>query len=219
MSTIAASHDKRTIGQRELVVMVALLMSLNALAIDGMLPALDDMARELGAADGNRRQYVVAVYLLANGLGCLVPGAFADRFGRRSSQLVITSVILLFGLSFGLLMDPAAVGTGADVSTGRVLFFLVVGMTLMGLTFGSMSAILPELFPTNVRYTGSGVAYNTASILGAAITPYVAVTLNASYGVGSVGLYLAFGAVLTLVALWFSPETKDVDMENVVTRR
>jgi hypothetical protein len=34
-----------------------------------------------------------------------------------------------------------------------------------------------------------------------------------------VGLYLAFGAVLTLVALWFSPETKDVDMENVVTRR
>jgi MFS family permease len=148
-----------------------------------------------------------------------VSGWVADRFGRRSSQLVITSVILLFGLSFGLLMDPAGVGTGEDVSTARVLFFLTVGMTLMGLTFGSMSAILPELFPTNVRYTGSGVAYNTASILGAAITPYVAVTLNATYGVGSVGLYLAFGAVLTLVALWFSPETKDVDMENVVTRR
>ena len=90
---------------------------------------------------------------------------------------------------------------------------------LMGASFGPMGAVLPELFPTNVRYTGSGVAYNVASILGAAITPYVAVSLTASYGVGSVGLYLAFGAVLTLVALWFSPETKDVDMEHVVTRR
>jgi len=83
MATSAISPDKKTIGQRELVCLVAFLMSLNALAIDGMLPALDEMASELGAADGNRRQLVVAVFLLANGLGCLVPGAFADRYGRR----------------------------------------------------------------------------------------------------------------------------------------
>ena len=86
--TMSMPHDKRTIGQRELVVMVALLMSLNALAIDGMLPALDDMAQEMGVLEGNRRQLVVAVYLLANGLGCLVPGAFADRFGRRPLLLL-----------------------------------------------------------------------------------------------------------------------------------
>jgi len=83
MATSVVPHDKKTIGQRELVVLVAFLMSLNALAIDGMLPALDEMASELGAGDGNRRQLVVAVYLLANGIGCLVPGAFADRYGRR----------------------------------------------------------------------------------------------------------------------------------------
>ena len=39
---------------------------------------------------------------------------------------------------------------------------------LMGTTFGPMGALLPELFPTNVRYTGSAIAYNVASILGAA---------------------------------------------------
>lgn len=144
-----------------------------------------------------------------------VSGWLADRYGRRSSQLVITTGILAFGLSFGLIMDPSLVGTGEDASLGRVLFFLALGMTLMGLTFGSMSAILPELFPTNVRYTGSGVAYNMSSILGAAITPYIAVMLNASMGVAAVGWYLSFAAVITLVALWFSPETRHVDMENV----
>ena len=167
------------------------------------------------------RDFLVLQLLAVLLFAAMVPvsGWVADRYGRRSSQLVITAAILVFGLSFGLVMDPAAVGTGTDVAMGRVLVFLTIGMTLMGLTFGSMSAILPELFPTNVRYTGSGIAYNVASILGAAITPYIAVYLNANHGVGAVGLYLAFGALLTLVALWFSPETKNVDMENVVTRR
>ena len=60
MATPAASPHSKIIGQRELVVIVALLMSLNALAIDAMLPALGQMATELNVADGNRRQLVVA---------------------------------------------------------------------------------------------------------------------------------------------------------------
>ncbi|MBB5732342.1 DHA1 family bicyclomycin/chloramphenicol resistance-like MFS transporter [Altererythrobacter atlanticus] len=71
------------IGRRELVCLIALMMSLSAMAIDGMLPALDEMARELGAANGNQRQLVVAVFLLANGVGTLFPGSLADRYGRR----------------------------------------------------------------------------------------------------------------------------------------
>ncbi len=102
MTTLTASHDKRSIGQRELVVMVALLMSLNALAIDGMLPALGDMASEMGVIEGNQRQFVVAVYLLANGLGCLIPGAFADRFGRRPLLLLSLASYLVFSLLIAL---------------------------------------------------------------------------------------------------------------------
>ena len=41
---------------------------------------------------------------------------------------------------------------------------LIVGFTLMGLTFGPMAAYLPELFPSNVRYTGSAIAYNMSSV-------------------------------------------------------
>jgi DHA1 family bicyclomycin/chloramphenicol resistance-like MFS transporter len=90
------SQQTRTMGQLELVVIVALVMSLNALAIDGMLPALDDMARELGAEEGNQRQLIVAVFLLANGVGCLLPGSFADRFGRRPLLLFALGVYVVF---------------------------------------------------------------------------------------------------------------------------
>lgn len=98
MSTAAASHHPTSIGQRELIVLIALLMSLNALCIDGMLPALDDIARELGAEAGNQRQLIVGVYLLANGLGCLLPGSFADRFGRKPVILVALAAYAAFSL-------------------------------------------------------------------------------------------------------------------------
>jgi DHA1 family bicyclomycin/chloramphenicol resistance-like MFS transporter len=110
MSTTANSQPSVSIGQRELIVMIALLMSLNALCIDGMLPALDDIARDLGAESGNQRQLVVGVYLLANGLGCLLPGSFADRFGRKPVIMVALAAYALFSLivatldSFGALL-------------------------------------------------------------------------------------------------------------------
>ena len=93
--------------------------------------------------------------------------------------------------------------------------FLILGMALMGLTFGPMSAILPELFPTNVRYTGSGIAYNVASILGAAVAPFIATWLVADFGVAWVGVYLAVAGVLTLLALWSVKETRSVDLSEV----
>jgi DHA1 family bicyclomycin/chloramphenicol resistance-like MFS transporter len=92
-------------GRRELVVLIALLMSLNALAIDAMLPALDEMARELGAGDGNRRQLVVAVFLLANGLGCLLPGSLADRWGRRPMLLIAVGAYGLLSLVVAAVTD------------------------------------------------------------------------------------------------------------------
>ncbi|GAA0272531.1 multidrug effflux MFS transporter [Alteraurantiacibacter aestuarii] len=110
MSAIPEHKSPRSIGRRELVVLIALLMSLNALAIDGMLPALDEIARELGAEEGNRRQLIVAVFLLANGAGCLVPGSFADRFGRKPVLMfslvsyVVTSLIIAFVHHFETLL-------------------------------------------------------------------------------------------------------------------
>lgn len=138
-----------------------------------------------------------------------VSGRLADRLGRKPVLIAITIGIIVFGFTFDQVIGP-------DVaSETAMLGFLIVGMTLMGLTFGPMSAVLPELFPTNVRYTGSGISYNVASILGAAVAPFIATALAARHGVGAVGIYLAVAAGVTLLALIAAPETRDVELTRL----
>lgn len=144
-----------------------------------------------------------------------VSGHLADHFGRRPFLIVVTLAIIAFGFSFGTFLSPAVMGSGGAANHGLMLLFLSLGMTLMGLTFGPMSALLPELFPTNTRYTGSGIAYNMASIIGAALTPFAATWIVLNHGVGAVGYYLAFLATLTLVALVFGRETRARNLETM----
>ncbi|TBN55393.1 MFS transporter [Glaciihabitans arcticus] len=140
------------------------------------------------------------------GIFTLVAGPLAEKYGRRKTLIVTTIGIIVFG---GLFVPLFAAGTPG------VLGLLILGFTLMGLTFGPMGSVLPELFPTNVRYTGSAISYNVASILGAAMAPAIALALLAFAG-GSpvlVGLYLSAAALITLVALYISKETRDMDYE------
>ncbi len=138
-----------------------------------------------------------------------VAGLLADRFGRRRSLLVVTAGIMAYSALFAPML-----GSGTT-SSATMLGFLIIGMALMGLTFGPMSAVLPELFPTNVRYTGSGISYNVSSILGAAVAPFIATWLATSYGVAWVGLYLFISACLTFVAILVMRETKDASLDSV----
>ena len=138
------------------------------------------------------------------GIFTLVAGPLAEKFGRRKTLIFTTIGIIVFGALFVPLFAAGTPG---------VLGLLILGFTLMGLTFGPMGSVLPELFPTNVRYTGSAISYNVASILGAAMAPAIALTLLATAD-GSpvlVGLYLSAAAVVTLIALIISKETRDMD--------
>jgi hypothetical protein len=108
--------------------------------------------------------------------------------------ILATVAILIFGLCFGWLFSA---GTPGVVAT------LVIGFLLMGVTYAPLGTFLSELFPVEVRYTGASIAFNIAGILGASLTPYAATALAMSHGLGSVGLYLAAMALISLVALLF----------------
>nr|WP_019193391.1 MFS transporter [Corynebacterium timonense] len=140
--------------------------------------------------------------------GIPVACRLADAYGRRPVLALTSAAIIVYGVAFRWLLNPESF---TMVSLG---VFLFIGMVLMGLIFGPMAAILPELFPSNVRYTGSGVSYNVSSILGAAIAPFIATALNASYGPQAVGTYLAAVTVVSLVAILWSPETKHTEMHG-----
>ncbi|WP_368389644.1 MFS transporter [Micrococcus sp.] len=148
-----------------------------------------------------------------------VSGWLADRFGRKPTLLVVTGLMVAFGLSFGLWLSPDSMGQGAELNVPSMIAFLAVGMALMGLTFGPMSAVLPELFPTNTRYTGSGIAYNVSSIIGAAVTPFIAAWLVQRFDVAWVGYYLAAASLVTLAALALTPETRHTDLHTVSSAR
>ncbi|WP_378941834.1 MFS transporter [Mesorhizobium sp. ANAO-SY3R2] len=140
------------------------------------------------------------------GVFTLLSGPWAERWGRRKTLIWITLAIAVFGLLWVPMLSGGSFG---------VMAWLIIGFSLMGMTFGPMGALLPELFPANVRYTGSGIAYNVSSILGAAVAPFIAVALWSAGG-GSpfwVGIYLSAMAVITLIALLIGSETRDVDME------
>lgn len=105
MTSLPVKRESLAIGKRELIVLLALLMSLNALNLDAMVPALDEMAIELGVLEGNRRQLVMAVYSIAVGIGCLIPGSYADRYGRRPILLLALAGYVLCALLVAVLHD------------------------------------------------------------------------------------------------------------------
>jgi MFS family permease len=78
----------------------------------------------------------------------------------------------------------------------------------MGLTFAPLGALLPELFPTPVRYTGAASAYNLGGILGASFAPSLALVLEASGGIAAVGAYIAVAALVSFLAILSMRETR-----------
>jgi MFS family permease len=127
-----------------------------------------------------------------------------DRYGRRPVLIVAGCAALLSGF----LMAPM-LGSG---STILITTFLCLELFLMGCTFAPMGALLPELFPTSVRYTGAGAAYNLGGILGASLAPYIAQQLVQHGGLSWVGGYITVAAVISVLAALLIHETRDQDL-------
>lgn len=135
-----------------------------------------------------------------------IAAVLAER-GRKRVMIAITVMIGIFGLFLAPMFSAGPRGA---------LAMLIVGLSLMGLTYGPLGTVLSEMFPTSVRYTGSSLAFSIAGIVGASLAPYIATYLASTYGLQYVGYYLSASAVLTLVGLLMIRETKDEDMTAVL---
>jgi metabolite-proton symporter len=150
--------------------------------------------------------YSRETFLLLQLLGILffaitipISAVLAER-GRRSTLLWVSVAIAAFGLVLAPLLSAGTAGAGLT---------MVIGLSLMGLTYGPLGTILSELFPTAIRYTGSSLTFNLAGIFGASLAPYIATWLARTYGLQFVGYYLTAAALLTIVGILLTRETKD----------
>ena len=128
-----------------------------------------------------------------------ISARIAER-GRRATLIWVTAGIAAFGFVLAPMLEAGLAGA---------TLALIVGLSLMGLTYGPIGTVLSELFPTRVRYTGSSLTFNLAGIFGASLAPYVATWLAQQYGLQYVGYYLTAAAVLTLFGLVSIRETRD----------
>ena len=136
--------------------------------------------------------------------GVTIPiSAWMAERGRRPVMFIVTGLIGVFGLFLARLFSAGIHGA---------LGMMILGLALMGITYGPLGTLVSELFPTSVRYTGSSLAFSTAGILGASLAPYVATWLATRFGLAYVGYYLSVSAVITLIGLFMIRETRSEDL-------
>ena len=184
-------------GEREMVVMMAMVMALNALAIDAMLPALPAIGKGLGVLVANDRQYVISLYLLGIGFGSLLYGPLADRFGRKGVLVPALFTYVAFSIGCGL------------ATSFPMLLALRFGHGLVSAALGVIVvAVIRDLF------AGDAMAKRLSLIfLVFMIVPIIAPTIGA--GVAALAGWRAIFIVLAMMGLvmiaWLRrlPETLD----------
>lgn len=182
----------------EFVAMMAATMALQALAVDAMLPALGMIARDLGVSDPNHRQLVVGVFLVAAGVGSLLPGPLSDRFGRRP-------VLLACFAGYALVALGCAMAPGFNT--------LIVLRVTQAIASAGLS-VLPAAVIRD-RHEGDAMArmLSTVSMV-FMIAPMVAPTLGQSVLLvaGWRAIFALLAVMGTLVGVWVAlrlPETLD----------
>ncbi|MEE1869745.1 MFS transporter [Pseudomonas auratipiscis] len=128
----------------------------------------------------------------------------SDKYGRKPVLIVGAILAILSGFTMQPLLTSG--------STAGVALFLAIELFLMGVTFAPMGALLPELFPTHVRYTGASAAYNLGGIVGASAAPFFAQKLVTMGGLSWVGGYVSAAALLSLIAVLCLKETRHSEL-------
>ena len=142
-------------------------------------------------------------------VGALAGGLVSDRIGRRKALAIGSTATLVLLFVYFPLLD-----------TRQFAVMLVAMGGLLGFTqyqSGIQPVAFAEAFPTNVRYSGSALAYTGANLVAAGPLPVLAVWLFAiCHGSpwGIVAVCVAYN-VISLIAIATAPETRGIDMQRI----
>lgn len=161
---------------------------------------------------GHPRSLILGVGVLA-GVALMafsaISAVLCDRYGRRRVILV----------GFGLALPWAFVVMPLIDSGSPVAFAVAIAgiFCIFGLSYGPIGSFLPEIFATRYRYTGAGLSFNLAGIVGGAIPPLVAGVLVATLGSWAVGAMMAAFVVVSIISTVLLPETKGTELDAVIS--
>ncbi|WP_435265527.1 multidrug effflux MFS transporter [Shinella sp. BE166] len=138
-------------GKIEFIALMALLMALNALAIDIMLPGLQEIGASLGVENENHRQYVISAYLIGFAFAQLLYGPISDRFGRRAPMFfglgvyVVSSLAAIFVPSFAALLALRFI-QGIGSAAMRVITISIVRDIFGGRAMAEVMSLIMMVF-------------------------------------------------------------------------
>lgn len=162
-----------------------------------MIPWADEIGRSV---QSNYKAMTQGWWAAGAILGSLIGAQIAALLGRRLSYLLIS--VGAFGLTWAMFRLTAPL----EASFLPIVFAQGLVATLF---FGWLPLYLPELFPTAVRATGSGISYNVgrfATAVGVLAAGALFTALGGSYA--RVGAAAAFIYAAGILVIWLAPETK-----------
>lgn len=138
-----------------------------------------------------------------------ISAKLSDHIGRKPVFLIGGAITMVIGYFFGDLINSASMTTAA--------IFLSFALFIMGILWTPLAAFLPEIFPTNVRYTGAAISFSFGGILGGSLTPFAAAYMVKVYGMlGTtyIGWFLMTASAISILAVLLLPETHKQELEH-----
>ena len=135
-------------------------------------------------------------------------GRLSDRVGRRPVYFVGALATGTWGFFAFPMMN-----SGNYV---MVMGAIIIGLVFHAIMYAPQPAIMAEMFPTRMRYSGVSLGYQVTAIVAGSLAPLIAVKLLKAYHSSvPIALYLAGAAVVTLIAVYFMRETKGIDLKSL----
>ena len=135
-------------------------------------------------------------------------GRLGDRVGRRPVYLAGAVAAATWGFFAFPMMDSG--------NSAIILSAIIIGLVFHGFMYAGQPAIMAEMFPTRMRYSGVSLGYQVTSIVAGSLAPIIAVKLLDEFGSSvPIAWYLAFAATVTVIAVLCAKETRGIDLESV----